>query len=830
MLKRKSGKRSARRTNKLRKQFADYFVGRRNLPAECFTRASSPLRTLSENKRQVECIAATEDPALVFDWMTGKVVLEVLLVSGCEFEDSTPLIRDHNQSEVNGIAGAFLNPKVVQDRLEGLIEIGKDLDEDTEATWRRIKAGYLRRVSIGYDYGKQDYITIPAGETATVAGRKFTAPTDRDLRIVKRWRLRELSLVVIPADRRAQLRAQARAKQHARRGTTPGRASKSAKRLQSLPRSTGTSMKKFIAYLHKCGMAQSITDTSQAIAWARSGNLTSTQLTKLGALCKLGKVKFDISTAEARRTAPRTTSKRSASRTVTKQTGTRTRPERTATSAKRGSRVSTETKRTESRGDLDVQTISRNAAREALRNERARVSQIRSLGEEHGIAAEVIQRSIDKEHSINQARAAFLKAMRNSRSHGAPAIHSRGGLSGTSGVRVLQAALMNRAGITPDSDALSRENTASLVRRRDLNIAWACGAGERGERRDQLESAYDQVFQQGLQDASMMDIAQALVEMETGARAYNQDDILQRAFSSGNFSAIFGSVVHLSLWQGYASTPSKWDMFCDVEDVPDLKDNSEAMVGEVGRLKKMSKSAPGEATLLNISDPTLAKLAADRYAGKLAVSELNFINDAFGALSLLPFKLGQSTKAIVDDLVWAQMLSTANLTDGRARFNTTDGNLIAAGGLATPAGIGTMFKMLGAVTVGGRRIAVGKPIVVTGMNLGPTFKSLQTVKQLVTADNPMAGEFDLCVDTAVDIGVNDPSTDPETTIAGRPNSYFGFAAGASSVRVAFRAGTNRGPITRTKVMDGGNWGLIWDVYVDCGAAFLRRIGAVEIRT
>ncbi len=45
--------------------------------------------------------------------------------------------------------------------------------------------GHLRRVSIGYDYTRDDYVTIPAGETASVGGRSFTAPKDRDLRVVK---------------------------------------------------------------------------------------------------------------------------------------------------------------------------------------------------------------------------------------------------------------------------------------------------------------------------------------------------------------------------------------------------------------------------------------------------------------------------------------------------------------------------------------------------------------------------------------------------------------------------------------------------------------------
>src|SRR5690606_30458027 len=142
----------------------------------------------------------------VFTRRTGRVILEVLLMDGVDVEAQTPLIADHRQYTINSIVGSVVDTETEDDALVGWLHFGRDLDSDAEAAWRRVEQRHLRRVSIGYDYGRADYVTIPAGETAAVGGRNFTAPDNSDLRVVRRWRLREVSLVVIPADARAQMR------------------------------------------------------------------------------------------------------------------------------------------------------------------------------------------------------------------------------------------------------------------------------------------------------------------------------------------------------------------------------------------------------------------------------------------------------------------------------------------------------------------------------------------------------------------------------------------------------------------------------------------------
>lgn len=770
------------------------------------TQATVP-STLDVKSRQAQWVLTTEDPAMVYDWTMGKVVYEVLLMDGVTFEDQTPMLRDHQQYLVTAIIGSVTEVRTVKDELLGLCTFGTQLDDVTEGIWRRVEQGHLRRGSIGYDYGTNDYVTIPAGKTQEVNGRSFTAPADRALRVVFRWRLLEFSMVVIPADPRAQAKNQLPA--DTTRGTetlVTGHSDSSTSAAQSTDHHLldEAEMKKYLQFLHKHGLAASVTNETEALQWARSGNLSSALLDEFAVLCKGDSIEFDVASATPKKEAPATTGTRSGSG------GTQTQPPTTPPT-----NVSPET-----RSAAEI-------AGEAIANERARINAIRTLGREHSIDPSVVEQAENQGFDINQTRELFLSSLRNRTAPAGPAVHIRSGLN----VRVLQAAMLHKMGITPDSAVLNARCVNNIAHRSEFNIGWALHAGQRGNRYDEVCAAFDVVHQQGLQDATLLRFAQELYQLEhRSAAPYNNDELFERVFSSSNFSAVFGATVHISMFAGYESTQKTWMDIVEIDDVADFRDQTDVLDGEVGRLKKQAKATPGEAEVLNISDPVLAKLAAERFAGKLEFSDQTFISDNIGIMGRMPFKVGQMCDGVIADIVFSEVLSTSNLSDSRQRFNTTDGNKITSGTLDVT-GLGAADAKLRNVKIGDRRVAFGRTRMLVGTTFAPTARTLQSKESLASnAPNPFVGTFDLTADSAIDIGVSDPRTNPETAIAGRPGSYFLFAQGAGSVKVVFRTGTNRGPISRQYVLDKGKWGRGWDVYVDMGAAFLRRRGAVEVAT
>lgn len=741
--------------------------------------------TLDADKRQVQSVLTTEDPALVYDYRSGRVVLEILLMSDVQYESQTPLIRDHNQYSVTSIVGSVSDHAIEKDSIVGWLRFGTELDDTAEGIWKRVAQGHLRRVSVGYDYSAADFVTIAAGETAVVAGRSFTAPKDRDLRVVKKWRLREVSLVVIPADPRAQVRGTST-------DTPTDLQSDIAPRAFPAPNSGEDTMKKFLQFLHKHGLAASVTDVEQAIRWASEGNLTEPQLDEFARLCAEEEQPFERATATAKRAV------------VTPPNNSPTNPPT----------------------NPPLQIDAERAANDAIVAERQRVSAIRSLHAQHPeVPAAVVTQAESDGWDLARTQTEFLTALRTHRQPGvAPAGHIRG--SEQINLRVLQAALLEREGLTPDSPVFAARCVNTLARRRDMQADWMIGVPQAGQRRDDMEQAFDIARQRGLGNLTLMRAAELLGEIETGERLHNEQEILERAFSSGGFGAVFGAVVHLQMLASYAATPATYREFCEVLEVGDFREHKDADMGAVGRLKKQGKNG-GKAELLNVDDPALVSIVAERYAGILKVTDQTIINDSFGVVGMLPRELGETCQQLPIDLAFAQVLRTDNLADGRARYNTTDGNTIDVTELDEDS-LTSLGVKLKAQKVGNRRIVVNGSSIVSGATHGPHIRKLLNTQSTDSGTNPHYGSYRAVEDTAVDLGVNDPAQN-DAAIAGTPGSLYAFAGGSKrSIAVAFRRGTNMGPVTRRGMLGEGEWGMYWDVFMDVGAAFRRRIGTVRI--
>ncbi len=750
-------------TNDLR---AELVTALRNQPQPVYSReANLVANTLDADKRRVQWTLTTEDPAMVYDWNSGRVVLEVLLMSGAEYESQTPLLRDHSQYSVTSILGSVTEHSVVKDELLGWLNFGTNLDDTAESIWRRVAQGHLRRGSVGYDYSRNDYVTIPAGETRAVAGRNFTAPKDRDLRVVTRWRLREFSMVVIPADARALAKEQTASSSGLQsqvsdtRGTDANQSAESLTELNApnatsshSQRSTEDGMKKFLQFLHAAGLKASITNTEEALIWARSGNLSADQITELAKLCKEDNVEFDPATATAKRAA--TTGTRNATETseATEQT-----------EAMRNGLTPASNLGGATTGMVDQAAVQR-AANEAIQAERNRIASIRALHAEHpGVPVEVVRQAESEGWDLTRTTTAFLTALRDSRQPGVPAIHVGRGRHNLS-LAVITAALLGRtdlgidSGINPDSPVFRSSVINTMGRRREFQAGWMVGVPQSGERRNEFEQTFERAHQLGLNNLSFMRAAELIVELETGERHFDESEILERAFSSSGFSAVFGAVIHMQLLASYAATQSAYAEFCEVVEVGDFREHKDADMGQVGRLKKQSsKSNNGQAAILNVDDPALVSILVERYAGLLKVTDQTIIHDAFGVVGMLPAELGATCAQMPADLAFAQILNTANMTDGRARYNSTDGNLIT-GSVFDEALLTSLGVALTAKKIGDRRINVNGSVLVAGATQGPQVKK-QMASQFTTQNevNPHAGTYRVVQDTAIDLGVADPA-------------------------------------------------------------------------
>lgn len=159
--------------------------------------------TADENTRSVEAVLATDKPVTSVDSRTGKGVHEVWRMDGCEFDASVPLFDNHQRNSVRNVLGSVDNIRTTPDgQLIGTLRIS----EAEPNVWTKIREGHVRDVSGGILPAESENI-LP-GQTRHVRGVAYTAPQNREMRVVTRWRLREVSLTPVGADPAAKIRTE----------------------------------------------------------------------------------------------------------------------------------------------------------------------------------------------------------------------------------------------------------------------------------------------------------------------------------------------------------------------------------------------------------------------------------------------------------------------------------------------------------------------------------------------------------------------------------------------------------------------------------------------
>lgn len=157
--------------------------------------------SLNEDNRSVEAIIATEQPVEIFDFERYEIINEILLIDGVELPGNRqiPLLDSHQRFDTASVLGSIRSLKKDGDKLIGRATFSKVAD--VEDVWQKVREGHLTDFSAGYR--PIDSQWVPEGESYSYKGRSFAGP----VRVTKRWRIREGSIVPIGADALAKARA-----------------------------------------------------------------------------------------------------------------------------------------------------------------------------------------------------------------------------------------------------------------------------------------------------------------------------------------------------------------------------------------------------------------------------------------------------------------------------------------------------------------------------------------------------------------------------------------------------------------------------------------------
>lgn len=156
--------------------------------------------SLNVEQRSVGVILATETPVPEWDWEYG-IVPTVLLMSGAVLppDNQIPMLDTHNRQSVSYQIGSLRDLRTTENDLPATAFFSTT--RKAEDAFTLVRENHLKDISVG----RKDlqYVFVPEGTTAEVAGKMFTGP----LKVVTQWEVKEGSFTSLGADKNAKTRA-----------------------------------------------------------------------------------------------------------------------------------------------------------------------------------------------------------------------------------------------------------------------------------------------------------------------------------------------------------------------------------------------------------------------------------------------------------------------------------------------------------------------------------------------------------------------------------------------------------------------------------------------
>ena len=155
------------------------------------------VRGIDAAKREATFVASTENPV---DTLWGREVLRMGGVDLTRFEGGGPFLDAHDGSSIDNVLGSG-EARVVGRELEFVARF--DTESKGARAWGLVERGHVRTVSIGYRIDPASVLRLKEGQSDGEGEAQVRGPAN----VVRRWELLEVSLVPVPADRDAKLRA-----------------------------------------------------------------------------------------------------------------------------------------------------------------------------------------------------------------------------------------------------------------------------------------------------------------------------------------------------------------------------------------------------------------------------------------------------------------------------------------------------------------------------------------------------------------------------------------------------------------------------------------------
>ncbi|MFA7254133.1 MAG: Mu-like prophage major head subunit gpT family protein [Patescibacteria group bacterium] len=712
--------------------------------------------TINEEERSVEAVISTDTPVEVWDWRRGELIDEVLLAPAARMPTQMPMLANHDRWSLDSVLGSIRNIRVEGGNVIGRLFFARD-DADADKAWNKVRQGHIIDVSVGYRVNEA--VEIAAGQTATVAGKTYTAAANRAMRIATAWTPKEGSLVPIGADQAAKIREAATISHH-----------KEDSRMNP----------KLRAFLETLGLRK---DASDAEAQAFYDKLNQADKARADAAAKA----TEPVPPEGQRSEPPAPPAPPAQPIV--------------------------------EGDRSTPSVDE-AARNAVNAERDRVRQIRELAGQD-VPQTLCARAIDEGWDLNRARGEFLTAVRTARQE-TPVPYQHTALTappGNANARALAAGLMLATG-TADPTQRSMHNGRREPTPTDRLTAQDAEQGHRYMRMSAIDLVRECVR---LDTGRMCwDPSEALELARSspsgGTLAYVFTTSMYARLIAG-----WEEVPDTTDWCDVEDVPNfltQEDISlaanARLQQLPRGDTAKDATVADARETYKIARYA--KQFVVDEQDIIDDRLGAImRMPQEMGAAARRLRPDLVYALLLANAALAD-TGALFNATAVTTAGGHANLTTAVLGATGIKAAILAMGKYREADGTTLNIKPRYLIVPSALQWTAKELLTSTAQAY--TAAAAAATPSLYYPINVIAGEnLSLRVDDRIGAaGVVDPTTNASRT--GLDTNWLLSAGGPRTVRVAYRRGTNRQPVMRSFLLDKGQWGLGWDINLDIGAKAL----------
>jgi len=313
----------------------------------------------------------------------------------------------------------------------------------------------------------------------------------------------------------------------------------------------------------------------------------------------------------------------------------------------------------------------------------------------------------------------------------------------------------------------------------------------------------------------MIDLCRRCVRYDGNTVARNDEATIRSAVSGASLADVFTTTVNTVLNQGFDEEPDTTQGWTNSTEVKNFSEITSVTLNAPPSLDPLPRGGTAEH-----ADPSATgeTYAITRFAKSFSIDEMDILDDNINALLEMPRQLGRAAARLRPDLVYSILLANAALdADSTALFHSDHDNLGEAGSALAAATLGTGVAAIAAQRQGDIPLNLKAGYLLVPEDLRVAAAGFLHALMLGDPGQDIILRSDSRLGAT---GVVNPLTG-EIITGSATNWFLSNSAADPTIEIASIKGRNGRPEIRGYSLEGGQFGIGWDIAFDIGAKALR---------